>query len=268
VSPFGISSRRQGGLLALSVVLGCDRQQERVQPSPPAPVATTAASAESAEGAPATGLAIRTGSVEGHPEWEFTELEPDPKRVRLEVVSRPGGAVLRELLPPGGLAVINGGYFDASYRPTTWVTSGGVELAPRNPTTKGGVLALAGEEVFIGPTAALPFEPELIVQSFPLIVEPGGRAGIRTDDGKRAARTVACLRGGALHFILLTAQNHEGPTLYESVAILREPAPRGFGCSAALNLDGGPSTGVWFGTAARSRLPLTPVAYGIAMLLR
>ena len=75
---------------------------------------------------------------------------------------------------------------------------------------------------------------------------------------------------GRLRFILIAAPRGDGPTLFESAALLREPAPRGFGCSRALNLDGGPSSGVVFGPGvpAKSREPVAPVAYAIAILPR
>jgi len=103
-----------------------------------------------------------------------------------------------------------------------------------------------------------------------LIVEPEGKPGIHRDDGRRAARTVACLAGNDLHFIVIAAPRGDGPTLFESASLLREPPPRGFGCRVALNLDGGPSTGVWFGpeVAAKQRPPFSPIGYAIAILPR
>src|SRR5688572_23051108 len=70
------------------------------------------------------------------------------------------------------------------------------------------------------PLSALSFEPELAVQSFPLIIELDGSPGIRSDDGKRAARTIACTTVGSLRFIVLTARDHEGPTLHETMSLL------------------------------------------------
>jgi hypothetical protein len=109
-----------------------------------------------------------------------------------------------------------------------------------------------------------------LVQSFPLIVEPDFKGGIHRDDGRRAARTIACVVSGKLHFIVIAAPRGDGPTLFEAVGLLRQGPPDGFGCSVALNLDGGPSTGVWFGPRiqARSRAPLANVGYAIAIVPR
>jgi len=217
------------------------------------------------------GLVVTSGTWALHGAlWGFSDLAPDLTRTKLGVVQAPRGAQLSQLLPERGLAVVNGGYFEADYRPTAWLKNAGVELSPKQGTTKGGVLALATQGVFIGPLAALGFEPELAVQSFPLVVEADGQVGIHSDDGRRAARTVACLVGGSLHLIVISAPRGEGPTLLETAQVLREPAPLGFGCRVALNLDGGPSSGVWFAprVGARQRPPSAPVAYGLAIAPR
>ncbi len=246
---------------------------------------TASASAPAALSAPnvasdieVSGLRVRGGSLTARSAqppaspslWGFSDLAFDPSKLRLEIELAKGGAPLARLLPPGGLAVVNGGYFEADFRPSTWLKNGGVELAPKSDTSKGGVLAVGAAGVYLGPFAGLGFEPELALQSFPLVVEPDGRPGIHSDDGRRAARTVVCLVGGSLHFIVIAAPRGDGPTLFESAALMREAPPRGFGCHVALNLDGGPSTGVWFGSqvAAKQRAPFSPVGYAIAILPR
>jgi hypothetical protein len=216
------------------------------------------------------GLRVKSGTVDENGRWGFSDLAVDLSQIRLEVVAATGGAQLAELLPSGALAVVNGGYFEADFRPSMWLKDRGVELARKVETTKGGVLALAGREAYIGPFSGLRFEPELAVQSFPLVVEPDGSSGIHRDDGRRAARTIVCSAGAELHFIVFAAPRGEGPTLFESAELLRQPWPMGFGCRAALNLDGGPSSGVWFapGVDAKQRPPLSRVAYAIALVPR
>ncbi len=199
--------------------------------------------------------------------WGFTDVGVDLSQIKLAIVVAKQGAQLAQLLPAGGLAVVNGGYFEADYRPSTWLVSGGVQLSPKSDTSRGGVLALGRGGVFVGPFSQLSFEPELAVQSFPLIVEQAGKSGIRSNDGRRAARTVACLASGTLHLIVISAPRGEGPTLLESASLLRAPLPAGFGCDVALNLDGGPSSGVWFAPQipARQRPPFANVGYAIAL---
>jgi len=216
----------------------------------------------------AAGLHVRTGSLGKSSLWGFSDVGLDSALTRLQIVLAKGGAPLARLLPAGALAVVNGGYFEPDFRPSAWLKDQGVELSPKNDTSKGGVLALGGGGIYLGPFAQLGFEPQLVVQSFPLIVEQGGKPGIHSDDGRRAARTVACLVGKSLHFIVISAARGDGPTLFESSSLLRDAPPRGFGCTVALNFDGGPSSGVWFGPqiAAKQRQPLANVGYAIAIL--
>jgi hypothetical protein len=213
------------------------------------------------------GLRVVSGTIRHSGVWGFSDLAVDLKLVRLRIVSAARGASLAKLLPKAALAVVNGGYFEADFRPSGWLKHDGVELARKSDTSKGGVLAVGPTGPYVGDFSGLKFEPSLAIQSHPLIVEPEGKPGIHRDDGRRAARTVACLKGRALHFIMISAPRGEGPTLFESAALLRAPAPRGFGCTRALNLDGGPSSGVVFGAgvSARPREPIAPVAYGIAI---
>jgi Phosphodiester glycosidase len=264
---------RKARVLGLALALhaaGCRK------PDAPAPSAKgSAATPSSAELVvksviDAAGLHVQTGSLSRASLWGFTDIGLDASRTSLRIVLAKHGAPLAQLLPEGGLAVINGGYFEPDFRPSTWLVSDGVELAPKTDTSKGGVLAVGANGVFLGPFAELSFQPALALQSFPLIVEQAGLPGIHSDDGRRAARTVACLVGDRLHLIVITAPRGDGPTLFESVALLRDAPPRGLGCRIALNLDGGPSSGVWFGAeiAARQRAPLANVAYAVAIMPR
>jgi hypothetical protein len=189
----------------------------------------------------------------------------------MEIALAKKGAPLEQLLPPAGLAVVNGGYFEPDFRPSTWLKDFGVELAPKTDTSKGGVLAVAHGGIYIGPFAGLGLDPPFVLQSFPLIIEADGTSGIHTDDGHRAARTVVCFVDMVLHFIVIAAARGDGPTLFETAALLHDPSPNGFGCRVALNLDGGPSSGVWFGprlAAAKQRPPLAPVGYAVAIMPR
>lgn len=213
------------------------------------------------------GLRVQTGVLGQAARWGFSDLTLDSSRTQLRIALAKGGASLESLLPAGALAVVNGGYFEADFRPTTWLVDNGLELAPKADTSKGGVLALGAGGLYVGPVAGLAFAPLLAVQSFPLVVEGEGQAGVYRDDGRRAARTVACLVGSALHLIVIAAPRGDGPTLFETAALLREPPPAGFGCRRALNLDGGPSSGVWFGpeVQAKPRPPFAKVGYAIVI---
>jgi hypothetical protein len=262
-----------GALLATGSACRRSAQVDSEQAAPAAALASASPSFAVVSQIEAAGVRVRTGTLPAlgaSGVWGFTELEPDLGRTRLEIELGPRGAPLAELLPKAGLAVVNGGYFEADFRPSTWLKNAGVELGPKSDTSKGGVLALGAGQPYVGPFAGLDFEPALAVQSFPLLVEPDAKPGIRRDDGRRAARTVVCMVARKLRFIVISAPRGEGPTLFETSELLRAATPRGFGCRVALNLDGGPSSGVWFGPAiaSKQRPPLANVGYAIAILPR
>jgi hypothetical protein len=177
------------------------------KPAPPTPTQSTpsaSVSAAATSAAPALvaeqsvpGLRVRSGTLAPRgastgvvSPWGFSDLAVDLARARLELVAAPGGAPLAELLPVGALAIVNGGYFEADFRPSTWVVSGGVALSKKSDTSKGGVLALSGSQLFIGAFGQLRFEPSLAVQSFPLVVEADGKSGIHRDDARRRPHLV------------------------------------------------------------------------------
>jgi hypothetical protein len=266
--------------LIASAHAGCRKETPRSdRAAPPASAAPSASSAAPltlvrTNDVAASGLRVQSGVLGRAALWGFTDVALDASRTELRVVLARGGAALADLLPNGALAVVNGGYFEADFRPSTWLKDAGVELSPKADTSKGGVLALGNRagpgEVYIGPVSGLGFEPQLLLQSFPLVVEAEGKSGVYRDDGRRAARTVACLVDDTLHLIVIAAPRGDGPTLFETAALLRQGPPAGFGCRRALNLDGGPSSGVWFSPAvpAKQRPAFAKVGYALAILPR
>jgi Phosphodiester glycosidase len=265
---------------ALLLFVACCKPTSHSARANPSATPSLPSAAPSASGAPLTlqrldeerldGLKIRSGVLGPNAAWGYTELALDVTRVELRVQLKPGGARLAELLPERAWAVVNGGYFEADFKPTAWLVDDGVQLSPKSAATKGGVLALQAGAAFIGPVAELGFAPRFALQSFPLLVEGNAQMGIHRDDGRRAARTVACQVGAALHLIVLAAPRGDGPTLFEAAELLRAPSPSGFGCHRALNLDGGPSSGVWFAPHVRGkqRPPLANVGYGLSVAPR
>jgi uncharacterized protein YigE (DUF2233 family) len=87
------------------------------------------------------------------------------------------------------------------------------------------------------------------VQSGPILIEPNGAAGIRSNDGVRTMRTSVCATPQAVVFVVVQG----GLSLYELADLLAAPAASGgFACAAALNLDGGPSTQASFSAHGES----------------
>jgi hypothetical protein len=198
--------------------------------------------------------------------WSAVDVTVELERCTLDVTRAADGDRLERLLPPGALAAFNGGYFEADYRPTAWLRVHGQDWSPAHRTNAGGVLALKATSAYVGPLAGLPFDPELGIQNGPLLVEADGAVGIHVDDGKRAARTVVCASGGALRLVLVPADPGDGPTLLELARWLVSVAA----CSVALNLDGGPSTGVIFAPelGESSSPPRARIGYAIVVVPR
>jgi uncharacterized protein YigE (DUF2233 family) len=188
----------------------------------------------------------------------FRVLDLDMKRDLEGALARSGASL-----------VVNGGFFDASQKPEGLVVSEGRELSPKSETLGGGILSiadgraeLAAAETFV-PTAradfALQARPRLVV---------GGKVNIGRDDGKTAERTALSIRNGARVLEVIVARGDragDGPTLKLFAEML---ASRG--CDDALNLDGGPSTGIaWRARDGSHALePRGPLRHAIAIDVR
>jgi hypothetical protein len=188
---------------------------------------------------------------------------------RLEVRAR-GEAPFADLrAAPDVLVAVNGGFFDPGLAASGLLISEGVRLARERSGGGSGVLVIAQGRARLSPRgAALPDGADFAVQCGPRLIEPDGSVGIRTDDGKRAARTVACIRDGGRELDIVVAVSKErlgsGPGLFQLARWLAEPLAPGepSGCEAALNLDGGPSTGLVVAPAPELfRAPLGPVPF-------
>ncbi len=152
---------------------------------------------------------------------------------------------------PDALAVMNAGFFTPERRATGLLVSQGKQLSPFIPEGGG-----AGSGVFVldeGKPSLLARESasktklkdaELALQAGPRILEPDGAPGIISDDGQRANRTViGADKDGRVVVAVAVGPNgwSTGPTLFELQRILS----RELSLSFALNLDGGPSTGLF-----------------------
>ena len=192
----------------------------------------------------------------------LTAVFVDLAVAQVELVLNPEKAPLGRLRSnPQAWLVANAGYFTEQYRPTGLLVNRGQVLhrfVPEAGSAGSGVLTIQGTEVRLFERDAV--DPKIIeradfaVQAGPRIIEPDGSPGIRGDDGMRANRTVLGRDGrGRLALVVIYAPESGlgvGPTLFELQRLL---GPDGLGSVraelalvAALNLDGGPSTGLHF----------------------
>jgi len=172
----------------------------------------------------------------------FLRLEPE--LYRLTIAYRPGEAqsLAAWQAETGALLVVNGGFFTEGFVATGRIVVDGVGsgLSYRN---FGGMLAITADSLEIRSLAERPYDPneplQYALQSFPLLVKPGGKLGFPEEDGLRGRRTVVALdRNGRLLFILAPNGSF---TLHELSRYLVESD---LNLDVALNLDGGTSTGL------------------------
>jgi uncharacterized protein YigE (DUF2233 family) len=215
--------------------------------------------------------------------WVVTRLEV--ARVDVSIERSPDDTI--EALAErsrDAVLVTDSGFFEPDHDPSGVVFSRGRLIHGVGPRGGSGVLTFASERAEVIPSRAHEggeFVPDggvtTAVQCGPRVVDPGGVAGVYRHDGRFAARTVACVReGGRVVDVIATWDVEDGlrgPELYDLATMLAGPSPLGdvSGCEAALNLDGGPSTGLYLrDVAARGRTvfrhaPLGPTPWGIVV---
>jgi len=175
--------------------------------------------------------------------WSFAQ-----DRYALRVATLPdhnGGSVAAFAKAHGALMAVNGGFFDIDagnrLSASGLLVVGGVRLGEITGKGGSGVLLRRGGQIQIVWRRAVGSLEGLddAVQSGPVIVEPGGKLGIRSNSFNRLPRSAICLTPGRFTVVVVTG----GLSLYELAKVLAaRRKDGGFSCNVALNLDGGPST--------------------------
>jgi uncharacterized protein YigE (DUF2233 family) len=193
------------------------------------------------------GLEQRTlNVVDDERVWQetVTILRLDPAYFLFDVAYRP-----REPLQlpawqreTGTLLVVNGGFFTEEYLATGLVISDGTSSGS-SYSGFGGMFAVGPAGPEVRSLVATPYDPaeplQAGLQAFPMLVKPDGEIGFPEEDGQRARRTVVAQdREGRILFLVA---NRGSFTLHE---LSRYLAASDLEIEAALNLDGGPSSGM------------------------
>jgi hypothetical protein len=179
----------------------------------------------------------------------LTLVRLDPAQVRLRVIYQP--AHPRRISQwavdlPHALLVVNAGYFSPGKRVTGLVISDGVPSGQPYDDYAGMLAVDAFGQISVRWLRAWPYRADegllQAVQSFPVLVKPGGVMGFPpdADQGQRSRRTVVGQdTTGRILFLV-------GPmprfSLHELAVWLTESD---LALDIALNLDGGYSTGLW-----------------------
>lgn len=230
----------------LLVVRGRMPRRIRANAVPAAP-AGGAAQVESVRQAPRDGGALDLGDiVEDARKYETHAWSFDVAKYELAIEDVEMTTALDSVLARTNAdLVVNGGFFDPDGKPVGLAVSNGVVLSKLAKSLSGGVLTFDDARVTLAPTEdfVLPDHALFAVQCRPRLVVDRS-ANVKSDDGKRAERTALCTRdaGRTLDVVIVRGSDDgesAGPSLF---ALARHLADAG--CESALNLDGGPSTGV------------------------
>jgi uncharacterized protein YigE (DUF2233 family) len=167
----------------------------------------------------------------------------------------------------GADLVVNGGFFDPEGKPVGLAVSDGAVLSRLGKSLSGGVLTSDGlhAELFAAEGFVLPDGGTFAIQCRPRLVVQRS-ANVKSDDGKRAERTALCTRAaGRIVDVVVVRGSDDGESPGPSLFALAHHLAAA-GCESALNLDGGPSTGVAWREGEQVKLlaPRGPVRHVIA----
>jgi hypothetical protein len=177
-------------------------------------------------------------------------IDQDRFRFDLALQEVPDGERVDVLGPrAGAVFAVNGGFFgekapEKGLYPVGLLRIAGRDLSPNWKTT-GGYLLFGPSALSIAPSSAQPPNaPQTMLQSKPLMIAPGGRWVMNTNQQIARPRTMVCMLPDG-HVVLLAVIG-TGLSLFEAGWLLRDPSDGGrFGCDSALALDGGGSTQLW-----------------------
>jgi uncharacterized protein YigE (DUF2233 family) len=142
--------------------------------------------------------------------------------------------------------VVNAGYFTPDNQATGLIISDGIPSG-RSYDDYAGMLAVSpAGQVTLRWLRTWPFNPQerlaQAVQSFPVLVKPGGMMGFPADadEGQRSRRTIVAQDTSGRIILLVSPEFHF--SLNELAVWLTQSD---LDIDIAMNLDGGTSTGLW-----------------------
>lgn len=133
---------------------------------------------------------------------------------------------------------INGGFFDENFNPVGYYKVDGEVRSSHPSRGLSGYVCIDSEgKLSIHFKKVDPEQYASVFQAGPMLVDPGGKPGIKSDDGKTADRTaIVQLKDGSFAFLY-----HAKTTLYALSHYILSKYPT---VDRALNLDGGPEAGI------------------------
>jgi exopolysaccharide biosynthesis protein len=183
---------------------------------------------------------------------DVTVVRFDPSAYRISVKYDPFAPGFlsdwNDALEP--LAMINGGYFDENKRATGLVIFDGVKRSESYQGFGGMVVVNAQGQFELRSLRRQPYDPDeqlqQAMQSSPMLIQPGGEISqLEANDDRSRRSVIARDRQGR---VLLIAIDLPMLTLSELAEALKQSD---LDLDAALNLDGGRSTGLYLNTDAK-----------------
>jgi uncharacterized protein YigE (DUF2233 family) len=184
----------------------------------------------------------------------------DQSRYRVEVADlahegKPPQAVRALAQERGAVAAINGGYFDENWQPLGLLVHGGQRTSPLRKADWGIFYVADGRAGIRHTRQGLPSGATEALQCGPRLVIAGRVPAFKPGESSRAG--VGITTSGAV----ILAVTCRGALSLRDWA----QAMKALGCRDALNLDGGPSSQLYF-HAGKAELDL-PGAYGVPSAL-
>ena len=206
---------------------------------------------------------IRAMTQEGVVMTAF-KISPDNFTFSIALQNESSGSRVKEIgEQEGAVIATNAGFFAitgaSELYPIGYLRLGGKVHSKGWPSAGGAVAFKSGGLQFSPSHIGLPAGDFDVIQSKPMLIEPGGKWAMGSNAGSAKPRTILCnLKDGN---IILTTVTRVGLTLYEAGWIMRTQADGGFfGCDAALAFDGGRSTQLWYsGDERYSSSGISPV---------
>ena len=248
-------------LLALLVAAGCgvptDFPTPTPTPTPPPTVTPTRTPPPTPTPEPVDtgwqtlrpGIEVRSLDVAaGEGVERVTIARVDPATARFRVLYAPGTAypVSAWAQQSGGLLALNAGYFTEDHLVTGLTISNGERYGTPYGDYAGMFAVTDTGAVEVRWLRTRPYDPveplREAVQSFPVLVKPGGVMGFPADadDGRLARRTVVAQdRSGRILFLVAP----RGLLSLHTLAVWLTASD--LDVDIALNLDGGTSSGLW-----------------------
>lgn len=246
------------GIVIIALATGCSRvtvpPPTRMVPTrmptlAPASTRTAPDPVDTGWIAAARGIEVRTLTVAGiAPDVAapIYTVRLDPAAVRLRVRYAPDTPQLLRtwVATHHPLVAVNGGFFTADNRATALIVADG-KAHSASYTGFGGMLAASADgRIWIQALRDEPYDPatplDQAIQSFPMLVYPGGAVAEITDNGQRARRTVVAMdRAGRMLLIVCPT------SAFSLQALATWLASSDLEIDRALNLDGGSSSGLF-----------------------